>query len=86
MAFTDPVIVAQFFKNRRKEIVRVTLAEYEGHPLVDVRQFFTDEKDGRVRATRKGIAMAVRRLPDLADAINKAMAKARELGLIDEAV
>jgi hypothetical protein len=37
-----------------------------------------------MRPTTKGTAMVVRRLPELAAAINKAVAKARELGLLDE--
>lgn len=82
---SKPIIVAQFFKNRRKDIVRVALSEYEGHPLIDISQCFTDPKDGRVKATKKGVAIHIRRLPDLAKAINKAERKARELGLIDEA-
>jgi hypothetical protein len=34
--------------------------------------------------TKKGLAMAARRLPELANAITKALEKARELGLIDD--
>jgi len=83
-ALSEPVIIARFFKGHaRKDIVRVTLSEYEGVPIVDVRQFFTGE-DGKVRPTKKGVALAVRRLPDLASAIGKAVAKARELGLIED--
>ncbi len=79
---TEPVKIAEFWKNRRGESVRVSLSTFEGHNLVDVRQFFTDGA-GQMQATRKGIAMSVYRLPELAAAIGKAIAKARELGLID---
>jgi hypothetical protein len=48
-----------------------------------MRQFFTDPKDGIVKPTRKGIAMHVRRLPELAKAFAKALDLARERGLIE---
>jgi hypothetical protein len=78
----EPIEVAKFFKNRRKDVIVVSLSTYEGTNLVDVRQHFTNES-GQNRPTSKGVAMVVLRLPDLAKAINKALAKARELGLID---
>jgi Transcriptional Coactivator p15 (PC4) len=79
----EPVEVAKFFKNRRKEVIVVSLSTYEGHNMVDVRQHFHNEK-GQMRSTSKGVAMVVLRLPDLAKAVNKALAKARELGLLDD--
>lgn len=80
----EPIIVAQFFKNRRKDIIRATLKTYEGTPLIDLRQFYTD-KEGKVQPSGKGIAVHVRRLPELLDALRKAHAKAIELGLIGNA-
>jgi Transcriptional Coactivator p15 (PC4) len=79
----EPVIVDKFFKNRRKDVIVISLKTYEGVNLVDVRQFVPNES-GQDRPTGKGVAMVVRRLPDLAVAVNKALAKARELGLIDD--
>jgi Transcriptional Coactivator p15 (PC4) len=78
----EPVEVAKFFKNRSKDVIVVSLSTFEGHNLVDVRQHFHNDK-GQMRPTSKGVAMVVLRLPDLAKAINKALAKAQELGLID---
>lgn len=80
----EPVLIATFWKNRAHDAVRVTLKTYEGHNLVDVRQFKPVE-GGTHQPTTKGVAMSVQRLPELADAINKALAKARELGLIGAA-
>jgi hypothetical protein len=60
----------------------VTLCTYEGHNIVDVRLYFVAD-DGRMLPTRRGLALSVLRLPELADAIGKAVVKARELGLID---
>jgi Transcriptional Coactivator p15 (PC4) len=79
----EPVEVAKFFKNRRKDVVVVSLSTYEGQNLVDIRQHYLNDK-GQNRPTSKGVAMVVRHLPDLAAAITKALAKARELGLIDD--
>jgi hypothetical protein len=50
--------------------------------LVDLRTHAM--KEGRLVPTPKGLAMVVRRLPELVDALTKALAKAKELGLIDE--
>jgi hypothetical protein len=79
----EPVEVAKFFKNRRKDVIVVSLSTFEGKNLVDVRQHFHNEK-GQMRPTGKGVAMVVLRLPELAAAVNKALAKATELGLIGD--
>ena len=76
----EGITVAQWWKNRRKEAVRVRLGSYEGHALVDVRTWFGEE--GKLKPG-KGFAASVKHLPRLATEITKALAKARELGLID---
>lgn len=81
---SEPVEIAKFWKNRgRNESVHVALSEYEGHNLINVRVYSTGT-DGVDRPTQKGIAMSVRKLPELADALNRALTKAREIGLIDD--
>jgi Transcriptional Coactivator p15 (PC4) len=77
----EPVEVAKFFKNRRKDVIVVSLSTYEGQNLVDVRQHFHNEQ-GQMRPTSKGVAMVVLRLPDLAKAINRAVKQAVDLGLL----
>ncbi|MCA1546315.1 transcriptional coactivator p15/PC4 family protein [Bradyrhizobium sp. BRP19] len=80
----EPVEIAKFWKNRRRsESVRVSLSEYEGHPLINVRIYLTGT-DGIDRPTPKGVAMGVHKLPELASALAKAVDKARELGLLDD--
>ena len=80
----EPFTVAKFWKNRRRnESVHITLSEYEGHSLINVRVYATGT-DGIDRPTTKGISMAVGKLPALADGLLKALAKARALGLIDD--
>ncbi|MCJ9704425.1 PC4/YdbC family ssDNA-binding protein [Bradyrhizobium sp. SHOUNA76] len=72
-------------KNRaRNESLHVSLSEYEGHCLINVRIYSTGS-DGIDRPTPKGVAMGIRKLPELAKAITAALGKARELGLLDEA-
>jgi hypothetical protein len=80
----EPVIVSEFWANRHGVAIRVQLREFEGHSLIDIRKHFTNG-EGKLQATPKGIALAIARLPKLAAAVNQALAKARELGLIEEA-
>jgi hypothetical protein len=80
----EPIEVAKFWANRRGEAVIVSLREYEGAVVIDVRRFYTGA-DGKFAPTRKGISLTINKLPDLATAINKAVTKAQELGLIRSA-
>jgi hypothetical protein len=75
----EPSIIAQWWKNRSGEAVRVQLSNYADRNLVDVRTWFT--ADGKLRPG-KGFAADVRHLTGLAAALTKAVAKATELGLI----
>jgi hypothetical protein len=78
-----PVEIARFWKNRaRVESLHVSLSEYEGHALINVRIYATGT-DGIDRPTQKGVAMSVRKLPELARALATAESRARELGLLD---
>jgi hypothetical protein len=78
----ESVTVAQFWRNRRGEAVRVSFEPYKGRAVFHVRQYFTD-KSGKLMPTRKGVALGVARLPELAAAVSKALAKAHELGLLE---
>lgn len=78
-----PFTVAKFWKNRRRnESVHVTLSEYEERPLVSVRIYATGA-DGCDRPTPKGVSISVRKLPELAAALAKALEQAKSLGLLD---
>lgn len=79
---SQSVTVAEWWKNRRGESIRVCLSAYEGRNLADVRAWFPGD-DGKLKPG-KGFAAEIRHLPRLAAAIVKAEAKARELGLIDD--
>jgi hypothetical protein len=80
-SLTEPVEVARFWKNRRGEAIIVRLSTYEGYNLVDLRAWYTAQ-GGELKPS-KGLACSVRHLPELAAAVNKALTKARELGLVD---
>jgi Transcriptional Coactivator p15 (PC4) len=82
---TESVPVAKFWKSARdrQHHVRVELSDYEGHPLINIRIWQTGS-DGIDRPTVKGIALAIRKIPELARAIDKARAKATELGLLHD--
>jgi hypothetical protein len=80
----EPVEIAKFWKNRRRvESLHVSLSEYEGHALINVRIYATGT-DGIDRPTTKGVAMSIRKLPELARALARAETTAREMGLIDD--
>jgi hypothetical protein len=76
----EPVTVAEWWKNRRGESIRLVLNEFEGRNIFDLRTWYTAE--GKLKPG-KGFAAEVRHLPRLAAEIAKAAAKARELGLIN---
>jgi hypothetical protein len=79
----EPVEIAKIWKNRwRRESVHVSLSEYEGHCLISIR-VYSAGTDGIDRPTPKGVAMSIRKLPELAKALALAESKARALGLID---
>jgi hypothetical protein len=81
---TEPIEIGKFWKNRRRDTaIVVSLSAYEGHNLVNVREHFIGS-DGCMRPTTKGLAMVVRRLPEFANAIRRALEKARELDLLPE--
>jgi len=72
----------RFWKNRwRRDAIVVSIASFENRNLISVRSYTTGE-DGKMLPTAKGVSLVIERLPDLAAAIGKALAKARELGLL----
>jgi hypothetical protein len=50
-------VIAQFEKNAT-EVVRVSLTEYHGHKLFDIRVYYSND-EGQYRPTRKGVSLAV---------------------------
>ena len=79
----EPVVIAKFWKNRQHDAIITSLSTFEGRNLVDVRMHHMN-KAGCLVPTPKGVSLVVLRLPELAAAVNSALAKARELGLLDD--
>jgi predicted phosphoadenosine phosphosulfate sulfurtransferase len=50
-------VIAQFEKNAT-EVIRMSLTEYRGHKLVDIRVYYSDD-EGQYRPTKKGVSLGV---------------------------
>jgi hypothetical protein len=74
------VVIGEETLNSR-DVLRVALDEYEGRRVVDCRKFYKRE-DGTLKPTRKGLTLAVERLPALAALITAALDRARADGLL----
>src|SRR5262249_13902857 len=55
-------LIEQFEKNAT-EVVRVSLTEYRGRKLVDIRVYYSDN-EGQYRPTKKGVSLSVDVYPD----------------------
>jgi hypothetical protein len=75
---TDATIIAEWPINRR-ESVRVSVEQYKGVDLVNLRKWFRVE-DGSLRPGKAGIALNVKHLPQLAEAMAKALSAAAAIG------
>jgi hypothetical protein len=81
---TAEVLVAVVEKNRTQE-VRVYLSAWKGCNLIDVRTYVEPcDMDGERRPTRRGVTLALGRLPELIDGLVAAEREARRMGLIRE--
>jgi hypothetical protein len=78
----EPVTVSRFWANRSHDAIVTTLQTFADRNLIDVRTHAMSR--GRLVPTQKGISLTVLRLPELAKAINKALAQAKELGLLPD--
>ena len=63
--------------------VRIRFSEYKGRQYVDFRQFVVSDATGDRVPTKKGLTLPPAKLPELRDLVDKAVAKAREAGLLD---
>lgn len=76
----DAGIIAEW-PLKQHERLRVSIEDYKGAWLINVRKWYEAES-GELRPGRHGIALGVKHLPQLAQAITKALLIARERGLI----
>jgi len=77
----DQKVIAEWPLNRR-ERVRVSIDKYKGVDLISLRKWYLDDEDDTLRPGKGGIALNVRHLPSLADAIATALADATARGLV----
>jgi Transcriptional Coactivator p15 (PC4) len=75
-----PIEIARW-KRSTREAVFVKLTEFNGTPLIEVRNYW-QEVDGSWKATRKGLSLGMKHLPLLASALHQAEVKACEMGLL----
>ena len=77
------IIIADLAKNNR-EIVRVSLGEYEGTPTIGAWRYYRDAS-GTMRPGKGGLILGIRHLPALAAALAKALEAARDGGRLPPA-
>jgi hypothetical protein len=82
ITFPEPVIISQFSKNRKHDAIIVSLRTFEGRNFLDIRTHAM--KDGCLVPTPKGVTVAIPRIRELHKAVNAAVKKAAELGLLDD--
>lgn len=76
-------LLASFQKNAMEE-VRLSLTEYKGHQLVDLRVYFQPLSSGEAYPTKKGLTISVDVFPELKDAIVKVYESLEERDLLPE--
>jgi hypothetical protein len=76
-----PIIIAEWARNSR-EVVRVALDQYNGRHTVNARVWYRDADDD-LRPGKSGLALSIKHLPALADALQKAMREASTKGLLE---
>ncbi len=73
-AATDRTFHRTFKKNSR-EVVKVSLETYMGRRVLNIRVWF--DSDGEWKPSKKGLSLAVERLPELVEVLTDAMRAAR---------
>ncbi len=76
-----PILIGEFPANSR-ETARVILENYRGHDLVYINKWYFGPDGGELLPGRGGFAVNVRHLPRLKELVDRALAKAIEVGLV----
>lgn len=77
----EPVTIDSFWINRAHDACVLKVWTWKNHNLIDIRKHSMN-RTGQLVPTPKGLSLKITRLPDLAKAIDKALRKARKLGLL----
>jgi hypothetical protein len=76
-------LIAEIEKNSREQL-RITLGEFKGHRLINLRVWFLAE-DGKMRPGNSGVAIKIDRLEALISALLRSRGEANELGWLPPA-
>jgi len=74
-------VVATIPNGRRGEELRVSLNTFKGKHYFAMRIWYADDA-GEMKPSGKGANLKIDLLPDIAEAVNKALATARDEGLV----
>jgi hypothetical protein len=75
-------VISQVAKNAR-EVVFLSLSEYKGHRLIDIRVHVPGDQEGDWVPTRKGVSLAVGLYPAFKEALGQLETALIEQGLLD---
>ena len=75
-------IIAEWQINAREKF-RVRLDVFQGRNVIDLRRWFSTGGGNDYRPGNKGVTIAVRHVPALAEALNAALAQLANAGIID---
>src|ERR1700722_18134940 len=76
----EPILIAEWPLSRG-EIARVTIRNFKGTRLIDLRKWY-ETGDGQLRAGPKGISLSLKNLRRISAGMNEAIEVARSRGLI----
>jgi hypothetical protein len=76
-------VLHQFIKNATEE-VRVSLTEFKGHRLIDLRIYFEPEDGSERKPTKKGITIDVGLYPELKRALLRVEKELLKEKLVEE--
>lgn len=74
-------MVTEIQKNSR-EVLRVQLQTFKGHELVSVRVWYKERDDEAMKPGKNGLTIRVEKLPELHEAIGKAIEAAKREGTL----
>ena len=79
---TTVVFSEKFWRNRSGGALYVEIKKFTSAHVIDVREWETSP-DGKLLPQKRGVCLAIRKLPELKRAIDKAIAIACDLDLIE---
>jgi len=84
LAIAYPVEIFKMWKSarNRKQSIVGAIKQFEGHTFLDCRLFDTNA-EGQAVPTTKGVTVGIAQLQQFAAGVNKALERARSLGLLE---